>query len=78
MIDKKCLILTCEYPPTEGGIANAAASFTKALTQRGWKITVCSAESAGEPPLRETSTGDVHRLQIRGDTSIWNRSEERV
>lgn len=72
MIDKKCLILTCEYPPTEGGIANAAASFAKALTQRGWKITVCSAESAGEPPLRETSTGDVHRLQIRGDTSIWN------
>lgn len=72
MTDKKCLILTCEYPPTAGGIANAAASFAKALTQRGWKITVCSAEIAGEPPLRETSTGDVHRLQIRGDTSIWN------
>lgn len=72
MTDKKCLILTCEYPPTEGGIANAAASFAKALTQRGWKITVCSAEIAGEPPLHKTSTGDVHRLPIRGDTSIWN------
>jgi glycosyltransferase involved in cell wall biosynthesis len=68
----KCLVLSCEYPPTKGGIANAAAAFAEAMVSRNWEIEVCTTVIYGEPSLRKISSVNVHRLQMEGDASIWN------
>jgi len=67
-----CLVLTSEYPPSKGGIGNAAATFAKEVAHRGWNIVVCTMHLAGVPDEEKTDEGTIHRLSLRGDASIWN------
>ena len=68
----KCLVLSSEYPPSKGGIGNAAATFAKEMVSRGWSIEICTAHLPGLPDEEELEEGTIHRLSLRGDASIWN------
>jgi glycosyltransferase involved in cell wall biosynthesis len=68
----KCLVLAPEYPPTKGGIANAAATFAKQMAQRGWMIEVCTQAWQDLPDEQPEEEGRIHRLRINGDASVWN------
>jgi glycosyltransferase involved in cell wall biosynthesis len=67
----KCLVLACEFPPTTGGIANAAATFAEAMAQRGWEMEICTATTPGGDELPVSEVLKIHRLAIQGDASIW-------
>jgi glycosyltransferase involved in cell wall biosynthesis len=67
----KCLVLTSEYPPSKGGVANAAATFSREMAARGWTVEIAAMEVSGQPDLELAPEGTIHRLKVRGDASIW-------
>ena len=68
----KCLILTSEYPPSIGGVGNAAAAFAKEMSARGWVIEIVTGFVPDHYQREEASEGTIHRLSLSGDASCWN------
>ena len=68
----KCLILTSEYPPSIGGVGNAAATFAKEMSARGWVIEIATISINAHPEWEQASEGIIHRLSLSGDASCWN------
>lgn len=68
----KCLILTSEYPPSIGGVGNAAAAFAKEMSARGWVIEIATGSVHDHYQREEASEGTIHRLSLSGDASCWN------
>ena len=67
----KCLILTSEYPPSVGGVGNAAAAFAKEMSARGWVIEIVTGFIHDLYKREEASEGTIHRLSLSGDASCW-------
>ena len=70
----KCLVLTSEYPPSIGGVGNAAAAFSRELSARGWVIEIITVATHGQASREKVTEGIIHRLPLNGDASFWNRS----
>lgn len=68
----KCLILTSEYPPSIGGVGNAAAAFAREMSARGWVIEIVTGSVHDQNQRERASEGTIHRLSLRGDASCWN------
>jgi glycosyltransferase involved in cell wall biosynthesis len=70
----KCLVITSEYPPSIGGVGNAAAAFSRELSARGWVIEIITVATHGQASREKVTEGIIHRLPLNGDASFWNRS----
>ena len=70
----KCLVLTSEYPPSIGGVGNAAAAFSRDLSARGWVIEIITVATHDQASREKVTEGIIHRLPLNGDASFWNRS----
>lgn len=68
----KCLILTSEYPPSVGGVGNAAAAFAREMSARGWVIEIVTVAIHNQAPREKTPEGTIHRLCLNGGASYWN------
>ena len=72
LLEVKCLILTSEYPPSIGGVGNAAAAFAKEMSARGWVIEIVTGSVLEHHQKEEAPQGTIHRLCLNGDASYWN------
>ena len=72
LFEVKCLILTSEYPPSIGGVGNAAAAFAREISARGWIIEIVTVAIHNQAPREQTPEGTIHRLCLNGDASYWN------
>lgn len=68
----KCVVLTSEYPPSKGGVGNAALTFARAMAARGWSFAIATGEVRGVPALEVTREGTVRRFTLAGDASLWS------
>jgi glycosyltransferase involved in cell wall biosynthesis len=68
----KCLVLTSEYPPSKGGVGNAAAAFSREMASRGWAIAIATVAVSGQPEEEVYREGTVHRLALSGTANFWH------
>ena len=68
----KCLVLTSEYPPSIGGVGNAAAAFSREMSARGWVIEIVTVANHDQALGEKAPEGIIHRLSLNGDSSFWN------
>lgn len=62
----KCLLLSSEYPPKQGGVGNASFVFSQEMALRGWSIIVITNISTGLCSKEFRDEAIVHRVNLKG------------